>query len=354
MFKNFFSLKKNIVSFQGKIEFVTYMSAFVLFSLHLFYLGFYVYEKIYPMIFFDITGVIIFAYYLYSGIKDHDLFSLVCYFSILIHTVLAILCLGWTPGYYLWLYALVCAFFLPSFGRFDGKAANRPLFYGICYVFLYFLLGFLVLSGILKPLYSVEHLTSVVLFGANSAVVFLTIISFTYFYTTRQKVREDNLKHLADYDPLTNLRNRNAINRLIDYRVNDKHEEFSLAILDIDFFKSVNDTYGHNAGDLVLKELASKIRQLEGFGIISARWGGEEFIVLSPSDMELKQFIDIMQDFRRSIRKSQLIYNKSTIKVTVSIGIAKHMKEHAIKETIELADKNLYMAKESGRNKVIY
>ena len=95
MFKNFFSLKKNIVSFQGKIEFVTYVSALVLFCLHLFYLGFYIYEKIYPMIAIDVIGVAIYVYYLYKGIKNSDFFDIVCYLCILVHTVMAIICLGW-------------------------------------------------------------------------------------------------------------------------------------------------------------------------------------------------------------------------------------------------------------------
>ena len=354
MFKRFKHLRKNIDLFQGKIEFVTYMSAVVLLCFHILFLAFYVYEKVYLMTIIDILGILIYSYYVQRGIKSPDIFGFVCYFCVLIHAVLAILCLGWAPGYYLWLYGLVCAFFLPTFGKFDGKAANRPLIFGMFYVFIYFLLGFLMPSGMLKPLYSINEITIIVLYGINSVIVFFTIISFSYFFTTRQKVKEDSLKHMADYDALTNLRNRNAINRIIDERVKTNKEVFSLAIIDIDFFKNVNDTYGHNAGDLVLKEIATKIKKLEGFGIISARWGGEEFIMLSPCDMDNKQFIDIMQDFRRSIRESKFNYNKSIIKVTVSIGISIHKKNHAIKKAIDKADKHLYKAKETGRNKVIY
>jgi len=267
---------------------------------------------------------------------------------------MALLCIGWNSGYNLWLFALVCIFFLPSFGKLEEKTSNRPLIFGIFYVIVYFAFGFLIPSGLVKPFYEIQNMTSVVLFGINSAIVFVSIIAFTYFYTTRQKVKEDNLKRLADYDVLTNLKNRNAINHIIDQKIKEGNNKFSVAILDIDWFKHVNDTYGHNAGDLILKEIARKMKELEGFGITCARWGGEEFLILGPNDMPVKDFVDILNSYRRTIRESQFKYDRSIIKVTVSIGVAEYNKNTSIKNVIEKADSNLYKAKESGRNKTVF
>lgn len=345
-------LRKNLDNFEGKIEFVTYISSVLLLLLHVLFFLFYIYARINVMIGLSVVGIIIFNHYVHNGIKDPDFFGIVCYSCITVHVISAMLSIGWASGYYLWLFGIECAFFLPSFGSIN-KNAHRPLFLGILFALIYFVIGFLLSSGTLKPLYKVSDLAIIILFGVNSIIVFFTIISFTYFFTTRQKFKENKLKHLADYDNLTNLKNRNAINRELDERIKNG-EEFSLSILDIDLFKHVNDTYGHNAGDAVLKGLAKKLTNLEGFGISSARWGGEEFIILGPSDMSHQQFIDIIRDLRRSVRESVFKYEKSIIKITISAGVSYKKKKTDIKKCIEVADKRLYKAKQTGRNQVIY
>lgn len=354
MFNKIKSLRKNLHNFQGKIDFVTYMSTLVLLVLHFIFIGFYLYENVLPMVIIDLIGITIYFYYSIKGIKEPYYFGLITYFCVLIHTVAAILCMGWTAGYYLWLYGLVCAFFLPSFGRLDKKSMNRPIIGGLLYVFIYYILGFLIPSGIIKPFYDISYRSVIILYGLNSSIVFFTIIAFTHFYTSRQKAKQDYLIHLADYDTLTNLKNRNAINREINERIKDKTNVFNVAILDIDLFKNVNDTYGHNAGDIVLKEVALNLKNLEGFGITCGRWGGEEFIILGPYDMSEKEFVDIMQDFRRNIKEHKFIYEKSVIKITISIGVSQFNKKMPIKKAIEKADKHLYRAKQTGRNKVVY
>ena len=353
MLKNFKELRKGLNTFEGKINFVTYMTALVLLALSFIYMIFYIYEGVYIMIIIDIINIIILNHYVYNGIKKQDLYSIVAYAIITVHAVSAILSVGWDSGFYLWLFAIECIFFLPSFGDEDDRTLTRPLYLGLIFAFIYFGLGFLVPSGLVKPLYQISRMSCIRLFGLNSLVVFMAIISFTYFFTTRQKVRETNLKKLAENDNLTGLKNRNAINKVIDERAKES-KAYSLAILDIDLFKNVNDTYGHNAGDVVLKELSNMIRELEGFGIVAARWGGEEFIILGPSDMNQKQFIDIMQAFRRKVRESIFKYERSIIKITVSIGVARFNKNDKIKDVIEKADKHLYHAKETGRNRVVF
>jgi diguanylate cyclase (GGDEF)-like protein len=353
MINNLKELRKNLDTFEGRVDFVTYMSSFVLVGLHILYMCFYVYEGIYLMMLLDLLGIIIFNHYLHNGIKNHNYYSIVCFAVITVHTISAILNIGWNSGFYLWFIAIDCAFYLPSYSEESNVPIRRTFFFGLIFVVLYFILEFLLTSNLIKPLYPISNFAETILFVVNSGVVFAVISSFTYFFTKRQKYRVLKLKQEADYDTLTNIKNRNAINREIDERVN-KNDEFSLAILDIDLFKNVNDTYGHNAGDLVLRELALKLKDLEGYGITPARWGGEEFIILGPSDMSQKEFIDIMQDFRRKIRESKFKYERSIIKITISIGISYKNKKNTIKKTIETADKYLYIAKDTGRNRVVY
>ena len=353
MISNFIALKKNLNTFEGRVDFVTYMSSFALVGLHILYMCFYVCEGIYLMMFLDLIGIIIYNHYLHNGIKNPNYYSIVCFAIITVHTIAAILSIGWNSGFYLWFIGIDCAFYLPSFSEESNVPIRRTFLYGLIFAFLYFLLGAILTAGLVKPLYTISNVAEGILFIVNSVVVFIVISSFTYFFTKRQKYKELKLKQQADYDTLTNIKNRNAINREIDERVS-KNSEFSLAILDIDLFKNVNDTYGHNAGDLVLRELALKLKELEGYGIIPARWGGEEFIILSPTDMSKKQFIDIMQDFRRKVRESKFKYERSIIKITISIGISYKTKKNTIKKTIDTADKYLYIAKDTGRNRVVY
>lgn len=353
MINNLKELRNNLNTFEGRVDFVTYMSSIILLGLHALYMFFYVYEGIYIMMLLDLIGIIIFNHYVHNGIKNPNYYSIVCFAVITVHTIAAILSIGWNSGFYLWFIGIDCAFYLPSFSEESNVPIRRTFLYGLVFVFLYFLLGAILTAGLVKPLYSISNVAEAILFIVNSVVVFIVISAFTYFFTKKQKHKELKLKQQADYDTLTNIKNRNAINKEIDERVN-KNDEFSLAILDIDLFKNVNDTYGHNAGDLVLRELALKLKDLEGYGITPARWGGEEFIILGPSDMSQKQFVDIMQDFRRKIRESKFKYERSIIKITISIGISYKNKKNTIKKTIETADKYLYIAKDTGRNRVVY
>jgi diguanylate cyclase len=158
----------------------------------------------------------------------------------------------------------------------------------------------------------------------------------------------------ASIDFLTQVANRASFDRAITDMVNDfyrRNYPFALLMIDIDKFKNINDTYGHQAGDYVLKELARLLKsQLRARDVI-ARYGGEEFAILLPG-VSFSQAIRIAERLRRSVEKHLFKYNDQTIPVTISVGVA--MMREGLDETalIERADKALYLAKKSGRNQV--
>lgn len=125
---------------------------------------------------------------------------------------------------------------------------------------------------------------------------------------------------------------------------------FGIILLDIDFFKSVNDNHGHQVGDLILIEFANllknKIRKADFIG----RWGGEEFLIICiNSDKEA--IINTAEKCRKTIEE----YNFSRVKYkTASFGISFNEENKTIEELIREADLNLYKAKETGRNKIVY
>ena len=123
-------------------------------------------------------------------------------------------------------------------------------------------------------------------------------------------------------------------------------------MLDIDFFKKINDTYGHNAGDYVLKTLAKKFIKFSKYGMLVGRWGGEEFLFMS-SSMQKDEFKECLERLRKEIENTSFKFNGKKLKVTVSIGIGKYKSGMTPTSLVRAADDNLYKAKQSGGNIVV-
>lgn len=157
-------------------------------------------------------------------------------------------------------------------------------------------------------------------------------------------------------DPLTGVLTRREFNVILQ-----KHFEISeltrlpisIIIADIDFFKKINDTYGHLAGDEALKHFVKIIKQNLRKSDYIFRFGGEEFIILLPNTT-LEEAIVIAEKIRETLEKTPLIYNGKEIKITASFGVKEVHPGEPVDRIIEDVDKKLYKAKESGRNKVIY
>lgn len=127
--------------------------------------------------------------------------------------------------------------------------------------------------------------------------------------------------------------------------------DISFLFFDIDHFKKINDTYGHDVGDKVLKEFASVVKNSLRVGDIFARWGGEEFVVilLGSNEMDSKVKAD---EIRKKV-EDMTFDNPSELKITVSIGVAEFDGDIAFENLIKNADNALYKAKNTGRNKVV-
>ena len=161
------------------------------------------------------------------------------------------------------------------------------------------------------------------------------------------------IQHVANTDYLTELSNRraffnNAEQRIAEY--NKRNIHYCLAVLDIDYFKQVNDSYGHDAGDQVLKVLALYMRKHFGAGL-TARLGGEEFSILLHG-LDTDQLYNKLEDFRRDISVSTLPCGDTQVSITISIGVVFDSKEVLSKQMNE-ADNALYLAKDNGRNQVV-
>lgn len=162
------------------------------------------------------------------------------------------------------------------------------------------------------------------------------------------------MREMMDKDPLTKLYNRRSANRklaMVRAHYSDIGTPYCLSIGDIDFFKKVNDTYGHDAGDVVLKTVASILeKHMKTCGFV-ARWGGEEFLLVFDK-MNLESSKKALEETLDEIRATQIEYEGQTIKVTMSFGLT-YNPELSQDAVISEADGKLYTAKESGRNRII-
>ncbi|MFG6158292.1 GGDEF domain-containing protein [Halomonas sp. 1390] len=170
---------------------------------------------------------------------------------------------------------------------------------------------------------------------------------------SEQMLEEDRLRRLSDTDDLTGLANRRKLMTRLDEELSLSNRHglpLSLMMLDIDHFKSINDTWGHLQGDQVLRELASLCQGILREEDLMARLGGEEFAVLLPLTPE-SHCRQLAERLRRRIAEND--FGVGSGQVTVSIGIAEHRVGDSREILLQRVDDNLYAAKHGGRNRIM-
>lgn len=160
----------------------------------------------------------------------------------------------------------------------------------------------------------------------------------------------------ARTDALTGLANRRAFDGQLDERWETFRRDgipFVLALVDLDHFKSINDSYGHQVGDRVLREVSRRMSETLGESYLVARFGGEEFAVLMPAP--LTAAAAVLDRFRRQNAGEPIECDGQTLKVTISIGVAESTGESSLPgRLVQQADEALYAAKGIGRNRVYF
>lgn len=193
---------------------------------------------------------------------------------------------------------------------------------------------------------------------------FLSFLTVTFLSAMYEYSRAKWYKHtveltkryqkLAHYDPLTNLSNRRHATIIMEKeyaRLKRGGEPVSIMVCDIDHFKSVNDKYGHCAGDVVLKQLAelfnSKLRNQD----TAARWGGEEFIIVLPQTTK-DSAREVANKLLLAVKEHTFLHQQEQIEITISIGLEQLTLEQSLDACINSADTLLYQAKNAGRNRI--
>ncbi len=180
------------------------------------------------------------------------------------------------------------------------------------------------------------------------------MINMTNLYLeTNQKLIKtlEKVERLANTDHLTQIYNRVFFSQVVAYELEKQSRitmPLSLIMLDIDHFKHVNDTFGHNVGDEVLKGISSLVNNNIRKTDTLARWGGEEFVILMPNTA-IENALLVAENLRLLIEQTAM---PPVAKLTCSFGVTQYIDDDDIGSLVKRADEGLYTAKETGRNKV--
>lgn len=282
--------------------------------------------------------------------------------EILLHSTLASLLAGWGWGYMIYALAMVpvafyLAYSLPEFGRSMAKP----------FVFTFITMCIFMLTKIfcsyIDPIYNNlkydKNLT--IAYNLNALVAFLMLIFFSILFTIeirRNEIRLESqnelLKSVSSKDPLTGLLNRRSMDKHLTAAIDlakSKGHIFSVIIADIDDFKKVNDTYGHNIGDDVLVHVANIITSHIPEDAKVCRWGGEEILILIHDSA--KATIPIAEKLRKEIASSATRTDDTDLCITMTFGVAEYVPGLPITKLISIADDNLYKGKKDGKNRVV-
>lgn len=225
-------------------------------------------------------------------------------------------------------------------------------------------IAMLVIGGL-----SVIRVVSVVLFQPNAPLlptalqgaiglsVFVALygLSFSLIGLLLRKLYRD-LERRASTDPLTGILNRNAMQQAITQNFNqckEKTVDFAVLLADVDYFKRINDTYGHSVGDKVLVRLtelfAAKLRSTD----IICRWGGEEFLLLLPRT-DYKTALSVAERLRQAVEADATQLGTQEVRCTISIGVVACASQYTnVENLLNQVDEALYTAKSQGRNRVV-
>ncbi len=324
------------------------------------------------VVFFVLTDIKVMAVYnfavmfAYQGIvlliknkKTYLAYILTC-IEVVVHAILATLFVGFGSGFQVYCVAMIAVscyttFTWECFKKGTGETIAFSLFstfgYFVCYIF----------SKYFTPLREISEIAETIMYIVNALFMFLIIFSFMMLLfwdinhrSDKLMAKNTQLDEMSKKDPLTKLYNRRYMNYELNRRMSYLMGEgriFGLIMADIDNFKSVNDTYGHEAGDDVLIAVANEFTNaLRGDDCV-CRWGGEEFLVVINGNHQITS--DVAERIRKRIEELTIETGEHKLKVTMTFGVSESIPGLKVEKLIQIADERLYKGKQNGKNCVV-
>ncbi|MBO5451410.1 MAG: GGDEF domain-containing protein [Lachnospiraceae bacterium] len=348
------------VSELDKYRFISVVLAFIHIALCI---CFYLYE--YPILFiYNIFAVILYLImgFRFTALREYALMYYCCYAEITFFSSFATLLAGWDWGFMIYLIALTpVSFYLAYSSPQFGHGIKKPFFFVSLSMVVFVITR--ILSTRITPLYTErifdQHMT--LMYSVNAIVSFFALLLFSILFTIEIRQNEIRLEEqysllesVSSKDPLTGLFNRRSMDKYLITALEQAKGDglvFSVILGDIDDFKRVNDTYGHNIGDQVLMQVAKTISENASEGCRVCRWGGEEILIFIPENETVTY--EVAEKIRQSIEQIRVPFSADYVSVTMTFGIAEYSPGLPFNKLVSIADNRLYYGKRHGKNQVV-
>ena len=306
-----------------------------------------------PLIIFNVISVgMYFALFLRADSISSAKYLVAIVSEITVHAVAATVMVGWNSGFILYVMCLVpLMFYWPSISRKRATAVSA------LFALIYIAVKVLMLN--ITPIYAeIDSSMEYAAYFFNAFTSFLMLIILSMMFSSNIKRQQkmlseqnETLRNLAGTDPLTGLMNRR---RMYELLADNADRSYSLILGDIDNFKSVNDTYGHNSGDEVLTAISQIIRDNIPETACVCRWGGEEILVLFRGGT-LSEAAENAEKIRGAIERRDFCFGDAHPRITMTFGAAAvgECSDQRSEQVIAAADRRLYIGKSSGKNCVV-
>lgn len=272
---------------------------------------------------------------------------------ILTWTLANVLCFGWNIGVQHFLTILLVFCFFSKYRHEKAK-----FIYTGCLLVLRLYLYYYCQSH--APVFALTHPLGNYLQIVNTFFVFLTLALIAYIFSADSQELEGKLIEYnrqlmkqANTDTLTGLYNRRSTIEYLDDLLNNPEHQISICLCDIDFFKHVNDTYGHDVGDVVLKKISETFRKELPQDSFISRWGGEEFLLIFPK-LNGDEAVVALEKLRQKIKTIVFDGVIETFTISLTYGLVEYDYHSDLTTILKEADEKLYLGKESGRDRIIF
>lgn len=333
-----------------RIKKLTYIINTVILLIVIVLAGFFFYCKADFLVYFSIPTAVVYVigYYLIK-IEKLDHYVRMVYLWITLYMSLTTVCLGYKLGFHLYCMSMIPIIFSTEYmaGKLSQKRVNASLISALIVICYLAATGYAAFAG---PVYSVDDNIAGVFWLMNSVIVLSFLIIYSKVILKLVGDSENMLTEIAHTDRLTGLYNRHHMMESLNASANEEGERY-VAMIDIDGFKQINDTYGHNAGDYVLRTVSQLMKETCKDCVIS-RWGGEEFLIMAKGKAECEGR-ETLETLRKKTDDYDFISGKKQIDVTITIGAADFKPEYSVDEWIRRADEKLYIGKNGGKNQVV-
>jgi diguanylate cyclase (GGDEF)-like protein len=267
--------------------------------------------------------------------------------EVISHAVLACFLVGWNSGFHYYLIPVI------PFLMFHDRLGTRTVIAACTFVGTTYLVLRAATLDVAPPSITQGVMRFVEYGNIAIPLIALGVISIYFRFASVQV--EESMEVLAMTDPLTMLPNRRRMRELLEserVRCARSGHPFGVVLGDIDGFKQINDTRGHEAGDHVLVEVAAVLRRVLRAQDVVARWGGEEFLFLLP-ETDLHGAGVAAEKIRAAVEQTELTFSGERIPIAMTFGVAACTKALTVQDCIQRADRALYGGKERGKNLVV-